>query len=256
MRYLTIVLCVLVLPIALAACDLGEGPQATSTASPVQVTVAPPTSPAVSPTTITISTSQDPFAQVGAALDALSSYRWTARWALTSDQGGQASPLSWRSEGTRVKDGNRWHVTWALGDGDVTLEVVHIGDQEWVKFGDEWVETPTDQQLQFLDFTPRGWWDDAHVGLAEHTQRITPDEQVNDALCQHYRTVESYRGVVVSGGVNWSHQGDVWLAIQGGYPARGRFLGTGSIESVAWTLTQELDVTHVGDPANAVSPPK
>jgi len=261
MKRLSVALCVLVILAAmpLAGCDLGSAPPtATPTTRPTEPPTATPTGPAATPTVTGVTTAQTPFAQAGAALDALSSYRWTARWTLTPSQGGSDSPLSWRSEGTRVKDGNRWHITWALGEGDVALEVVHIGDQEWVKFGEQWVETPTGQQLQFLDFAPRGWWDEVRGagGLEENTSRITPDERVNDVLCQHYRTTESYRGVVVSEGANWSHQGDVWLATEGSYPVRGRFLGTGTIGAAAWTLTQELDLTHVGDPANAVKPPK
>jgi len=255
MKQLVITWCVL-LCLILVGCDLG-GPQPTTTpaASPTSVSTAPPTGPATTPTTAFVATGQSPFAQASAALDALPSYRWKARWVLTSSQGGTTSPVSWRSEGTRVKDGDRWRITWFLGAGDVSLEVIHIGDQEWVRFGSEWVETPAEQQLQFLQFGPRAWWDDVYVGLAEHTARITPDEQVNEVLCQHYRTAESYRGVVVGEGANWSHQGDVWLAAERGYPVRGRFLGTGTIDAATWTLTQELDITHVGDPANAVNPP-
>ncbi len=255
MRYLSVALGILVL--LAAGCDLGgTPPTASPPATPVLVTPVPPTGPATASPPVPVTTAESPFVQAGAALDTLPSYRWTARWTLTSSAGDQVSPLSWHSEGIRVKDGDRWHITWALGEGDVVLEVIHIGNQEWVRFGEQWVETPAGQQRQFLGFTPRGWWDDVGLGLEEHTRRVMPDEQVNGVLCQHYRTSESYRGVVVSGGVNWSHQGDIWLAVAGGYPVRGRFLGTGVIESATWTLTQELDITHVGDAANVVNPPR
>ncbi|MBU0491146.1 MAG: hypothetical protein KKA73_20755 [Chloroflexi bacterium] len=262
MKRLSVVLILLLTAaLALAACDLGGGPAPLPSAAPTgapattgvpTATTGGPAAPSPTKTGAPVS-----LAQAGAALDALPSYRWAASWMLQAGEGGATSPLSWQAEGVRVADGNRWHVTWSLGEGDVTLEVIHIGDQEWVRFGDQWVETPTDQQMQFVDFTPLGWWNDLAMGLTEHTERVSllQGEQVNDVLCQRYRTTASYQGVLISGGTNWSHQGDVWLAVDGGYPVRGRFMGTGTIESVAWTLTQELDITHVGDPANAVNPP-
>jgi hypothetical protein len=262
MKHLQGALCILLIlsTVALAGCDLGGTPP--TPAPTIRPTTAagatvPPASPAVTPAVAGSPAAGMPFDQASPALDALPSYQWTAQWALTASQGEAISPLSWRSEGTRVKDGDRWHITWALGAGDVELEVIHIGDQEWVKFGEQWVETPKPQQWQFLRFTPPGWWDELSIGLEEHASLVSgPDERVNDVLCRRYRTTEQYKGVVVSGGVNWSHQGDVWLAADGGYPVRGRFLGTGAIQSVPWTLTQELDITHMADPANAVSPPR
>ena len=253
MKRLQGALCILLIlsTVALAGCDLGGTPP--TPAPTIRPTT--PASPAVTPAVAGSPAAGKPFAQAGPALDALPSYQWTARWTLTASQGGTVSPLSWRSEGTRVKDGNRWRIAWALGDGDVVLEVIHIGDEEWVKFGEQWVETPKPQQGQFLRFTPRGWWDEASIGLDGNTSLVASDERVNEVISRHYRTTEQYMGVVVSGGANWSHQGDVWLAAEGGYPVRGRFLGTGAIQSATWTLTQELDITRVGDPANAVNSP-
>ncbi len=98
-----------------------------------------------------------------------------------------------------------------MGAQESTVEIVQIGTQTWIRFGDQWVQSSgnEDRMMQGMTLSPK-----EVVGDLEGLQRVRPDEKINGIDSRHYRFDEKSVTVFQSqafGGLT-KFQGDIWIA--------------------------------------------
>jgi hypothetical protein len=125
-----------------------------------------------------------------------------------------------------------------LGEG---FESVQIGDQQYIVFGEGQCistsaseEDPIDMEMFQID--------DAIGGL-ESASRVLPDEMVNDILCRHYVFDETSLGW----GTFSSAEGEVWVAVDGGYVVKYTLQAEGQnpVTNEEGTLEWSYDISDV-----------
>jgi hypothetical protein len=134
------------------------------------------------------------------------------------------------------------------------VEVIWIGDQVWVKVGRKpWVQVP----VTALESEYAG----QVVGVGEllpyiqQAKRVMPDETVNGIPCKHY--AYDVGNLQAEAGMT-SAQGDIWVAIDGGYVVRltmnghGTYYGTYTSSGI---LNLVYDLYDVNAPIS-INPPR
>jgi hypothetical protein len=140
----------------------------------------------------------------------------------------KASRFTVKSAGSLMGD------TGAQGS---TVEMVQIGTQTWVRFGDQWIQSTgtEDQMMQGMTLSPK-----EVVGDLEGLQRVRPDEKVNGVDSRHYRfnekTATKFQSQAFVGLTKY--QGDIWIA-KGGDEYIVRMILQGEGEKVE--LFEELE---------------
>jgi len=113
----------------------------------------------------------------------LDSYRAAISYELTNDDGSMQT-LSF--EQAEVRDPPAQHLRIASAEGEI--EYIQIGDQLWIRFGEEWIQSTADDADLGEDFggmlsDPTDWLGDIEDGDYEYLGR----ETVNGVRARHYR---------------------------------------------------------------------
>ena len=187
------------------------------------------------------------FSGATAALDALTSYRFTTVFLFTGEEDGEAESGSIELSG-EIMDAQHKHFVWRnLEDGE-HFEIIQLENEAWVYDDEEWESVPllvADAMSQaVLVFAPSVVWGGLFGGL-ETQSTYVGSETIDGVLAHHYTsTYQQWAGY-------WQGElldatGDVWIA-DAGYPVRYNFTATGIDEdggrgSVSWTM----ELTDVG----------
>jgi hypothetical protein len=182
------------------------------------------------------------FADAAAALEALTSYRFTTSFVFTHEDAGEFESGSIELTGAIV-DARHKHVTWKdLDEGDY-FEVIQIGDEAWVLDADgEWDRVPAlvaDAMSQaVLVFAPSVVWGGLFGTLGEDAAYVG-SEVVDGVLAHHYTSTHQQWAGYWQGEL-LDAAGDVWIA-DAGYPLRYDFTATaideeGNRGTVSWTM--------------------
>ncbi len=151
------------------------------------------------------------------ALDALNSYRVRVSWQL--EHTGETVE-AWQMEQASTRD-PRAQQFEILADGEA-MTVVQIGNQTWMRFGDEWIQTTSDDAADIADFGDMLGSDWAS-GLGSSDREFVGRETVNGVQTRRYRT-EYQTGVVgLFGGLDGVDDiaegtADIWIADQPDLP--------------------------------------
>jgi hypothetical protein len=200
----------------------GSGPKATqppqsreeSTKAPVAPTVNPttkaalPTNPAVQPTA---STDEYNFGDAS-DLSNLTSYRahYVMKWDSTKD--GTRKTGSWDLVEEFVKDPPARRTLWTSTDDgkESTVELIQIGQNTYMKTGDEWLAmTSTDQDI----FAGNAFLSDPMGMVQSNKGRLAQrGVSVNGVSTDRYTFDEATLGGALTLGAISKAKGDVWLA--------------------------------------------
>ena len=143
-------------------------------------------------------------------LQDLDSYRSHLKMTFedTTDSGTEQQVLEMDIE--YVRDPFAQHVVIRSGDTDESFETVQIGDQQYIVVGEgQCISSSAGEDAMDTEFFKP---EDVMGGL-ENAHRVRPDETINGIPCQHYAFDETS----MLGGDFASAQGDVWIAVDGGY---------------------------------------
>ena len=128
------------------------------------------------------------------------------------------------------------------------VQYVVVGQSGWTTVDGE-VWAPLDNVADVTDLLPAayyGTWFDPHVsGFG-----AVGDETRNDVACTHYSGSQSLGNLYASmtGG---TFQAELWIARNGAFPVRGRYLVPQAGNPSGYTF----EITNVDDPTNAVTAP-
>ncbi len=135
------------------------------------------------------------------------------------------------------------------------LRAIVIGDQAWLKEGSRsWVKSPgggADFDAAFTTMSPIDLVD-GFDELSGALQRIGT-EQRNGKATIHYHTDANDELAVAAGLTSGSV--DAWLATSGRYLVGLAIDATWDADGTPTKVVLRIDVTHVNDRANKVSPP-
>lgn len=268
---LALLAALLILALAALACSLPgtnpeptQAPQATSvpggetqpTAKPAEATAVPGQATAAPKPTArpTEAGGPEPLPTI-VGLDKLDSYRQTILIRMEAD-GEQTSEISMVEEWVREPPAK--HLTMNMGD--LVIETITIGDKNWVKFGDSWMETEAgsdDMSSSLSDFD----YDEGDL-------TYLGSESVNGVNCKHY-SFDQTQEIDTDTGKTVAHVvGEVWIADESGLPTitvRMRATIDGAIFTMPGAATptapensktyMELDVTDINQPIE-INPPE
>jgi hypothetical protein len=135
------------------------------------------------------------------------------------------------------------------------LDAVVIGDEAWLRpGGGRWHKSPggaADFDAAFTALSP--------IDLASAFESLTGElvalgrETRNGIPTDHYRA-DSQSPTTVAAGLS-EGSADLWLAVAGGYLVGLDVAGTWDVDETPTPVTLKIDVTHVNDRANAITPP-
>jgi hypothetical protein len=135
------------------------------------------------------------------------------------------------------------------------LRAIVIGDEAWLKEGaGPWVKSPggaADFDAAFTTLSPIDLVG-GFEGLSAAIQR-TGTERRNGLRTIRYH-VDSGDAVAVAAGLT-EGSADAWLAVSGGYLVSLAIDGTWDLDDTPTRVVLKIDVTHVNDRANKVTPP-
>jgi hypothetical protein len=240
-----------------------------STPAQAQPTPAPSTGPAidveVNPTgdgvpavdlDVSLPSIEGVFAGASAALEALSSYRYTTQFEFIAESNGEPESGSIEITGAVVAPDRR-QILWKDLEEGSQFELIEIGDQAWMNDEDVWSEVPAivaDAMSQaVLIFAPAASWS-GFYGELEASSSFVAEETVNGVRARHYTSTYSQWAATWKGELT-SASADVWIALDG-YPVRYRFSATGIDENgVQGTVSWSMDLTDVNSPF-PIEPPQ
>ena len=254
----------LILALAALACSLPgtsteptQAPQATTapggetqpTAVPAEAKTATPAQATTAPKPTAKPTESGPEAMPTIeGLDKLDSYRQTIL-IRSEDDGTVTGEITMVEEWVREPPAK--HLV--LNMGELAIETITIGDKNWVKFGDTWMESETgsdDMSSSLSDFDYNEG-DLTYVG----------SESVNGVNCKHYSFDQTTEVDGENGKTEAHVVGDVWIADESGMPTitvRMRATIDGAVFTMPGAATptapektktyMELDVTEINQP--------
>jgi hypothetical protein len=179
------------------------------------------------------------------ALDQISSYRATIMW--RSEKGADlVESFTMHQSATRDPAAQRMVID--SDDGD--MEFIQIGNDTWVRFGDEWMQSSSDSPSDFGDmFASDDWLSNVGAGGYEFVGRAT----VNGIKTRHYRVeytnhflnwfdAEDEADAITDGSA------EVWIADERGLPrftVKSVIVMTGTSDGESIKITMSQDVTDV-----------
>ena len=181
------------------------------------------------------------FADAAAALDALSSYRYTSAFLFAGEEGGEAESGSLDISG-EFAGPDRQHLIWTNVEDGERFEVIRIEDQAWVEAEGTWDIVPTivaDAMTQaVLIYAPAASWSGLY-GALETTATYVGREAINGIQATHYTSTYEEWARAWSGEV-LDASADVWIA-DAGYPVKYHFEATavdanGDRSTVSWIM--------------------
>ena len=135
------------------------------------------------------------------------------------------------------------------------LDAVVIGDEAWLRpGGGRWHKSPggaADFDAAFTALSP--------IDLASGFESLAGGlvaigtETRNGIPTTHYRADSQSPGTAAAGLSKGT--ADVWLAVAGGYLAALDVAGTWDVDGTPTPVTLRIDVSHVNDRANVITPP-
>jgi hypothetical protein len=135
------------------------------------------------------------------------------------------------------------------------LRAIVIGDQAWLKEGDgRWAKSPggaADFDAAFTTLSPIDLVD-GFDGLSAALQRVGT-ERHNSTSTIRYHTDSDVELAAAAGLTSGSL--DAWLATSGRYLVGLAIDGTWDVDGTPTRVVLRIDVSHVNDRANKVSPP-
>jgi hypothetical protein len=194
----------------------------------------------------------------------LKSYRVNMRFALQGTAAEAPEALAMGIEGAFVApDRSQIHVNAHVGEVELEEESITVGEQSWVKAGENWVEGQPEFPLS--DLSPGSLLE----GLgAEQLRLLKPSKETTNGVdCLRYSInqadVETLRGLGAllgqDGGLeNLPEEFNVglWLAEDGGWPVRVTMTARGVMDGgEEMSLNFSLDVTDANDPDIRIEPP-
>lgn len=239
MRFIRTCCLLLLVMVVLAACGGGNRPADTPTPvaeSPI-ATSATPGAAQAKPTSVPPTPTPEPEEPLDEsrlkALEELNSFR-TVMVFTVKGTGAEGKPMDSTLEITTeyVRDADARHVLIRFTDhtasenGQNVSEVYHIGRDVYLYGGEDvgWMRVSEDRSpLSDPDFAllTNG---DVFTSMKD-MERVRPDETVNGVASRHYRFTEKMLGKLIDQtNAAISAQGDVWIARDGDYITRYRFL--------------------------------
>ena len=183
------------------------------------------------------------------ALDELNSYRMAMVFRF-EDADGTTEEQTLEGSFTREPKASHTIMTGMMGgDEEGAIEIIQIGDEQWIKMGDEWIysQTPAEEDdfSTLMDFDELN--DEALSGAKD-----LGNEKVNGIRCRHYRVEDTafLLGAVEMVGEMEEGQVDIWIAneknlppfaVRMEYEIRGKAEGEDTVESMYMTM----DVTDI-----------
>ncbi len=151
------------------------------------------------------------LSSVTSGLEAFDSY--VTYMEITPLEGGVPSPTgTLQMETYFVREPRAERVVMRGGEAGEAMEMVQIGDQQYLSFGEG--QCMSSQAEEGDTLGTEEMQPDEIMGGLQGAQRALPDEVVNGILCRHY-TFDEKALVGVSG---YSRaQGEVWVAVDGDY---------------------------------------
>jgi len=199
-----------------------------------------------------------------AAFAKLESYRTNLHFTLESAAADASEALSLDLEGAFVApDRSQTHVSASLGDLQLEEDSITVGDQTWVKTGDNWAEG--EPEFQLSDFSPGYLLEE--LGSDQLRVLKSSKETVNGVDSLRYSIdradIESLRNLGALFGQDVDSENlpeefnvDIWLAEDGGWPVRLTMAARGSMDGGdEMSLDFSLDVTDVNDTGIDIEPP-
>lgn len=192
------------------------------------------------------------------SLDQLSSYRAVMSWNVDKEDG---TSEDFSIQQTATRDPAAKQLT--MVSEDEAVELIQIGSDMWMRFGDDWMRTSSDDVSidSFGDVlqTSDGWIADLDDSEYDYIGR----ETANGIQTQHYRSERSehwgtFFGMLGAGGEAESGVADVWVADEAALPrfvVRFAVEVSGEIDGVAATMTLNQDVSAVNEPL-VIDPPE
>ena len=185
------------------------------------------------------------------AMSQLDSYRAVMTWRVEKADG-SVEELTIAQAATRDPAAQQFSMTSVDGEG---MEVIQIGDQMWMRYGDEWMQTSSDEasgvEDTFGDFLTTGdsWVSDLGSGDYRNLGR----ETVNGVQTRHYQADYSsaWLGLLAGSGSDGEITdgvADIWISDQADLP---KFVVKyvvqmeGTIDGDQATATLNQEVTDV-----------
>jgi hypothetical protein len=192
------------------------------------------------------------------SLDQLSSYRAKMAWSVEKEDG---SVESFSTEQAATREPAAKHTTM-VSNGE-TVEMIQIGGDTWMRFGDEWMRSSSDDATvgDFGDAlqTSDGWV----AGLDDDEYDYLGKETINGVQTRHYRAERSdqwgmFFGMLGADGEAESGVADVWIADESDLPrfvVRSTIEVQGEIDGLPATMTLSQDVSDINEPF-VIAPPE
>jgi len=155
---------------------------------------------------------EDGFSFDEASLDSLSSYQATMAWRVEKEDGTVES-FSFEQAATREPPAK--HMT--MVSDDETVELIQIGGDTWMRLGEEWIATSSDE-VSADDFGEVLHTGDAWVsGLGDDAYGYVGKETVNGLQTRHYRADDAedwgmFLGLYGGEGQPKKGVADLWVA--------------------------------------------
>jgi hypothetical protein len=189
------------------------------------------------------------------ALDQISSYRATITWRSESGDG-TVETFTMHQSATRNPAAQRMVID--SDDGD--MEFIQIGNETWVRFGDEWMQSGSDTESDFGDMLSGG--DDWIFNVSDSGYEYLGRATVNGVNTRHYR-VKYTEGFLGWFGADddveriTDGSAEVWIADERGLPrftvkSEVQMTGTSDGETITIVMTQS--VSDINQPITIEAP--
>jgi hypothetical protein len=201
----------------------------------------------------------EPIAVDSDALAQLDSYRATMTWVIEKADGtGQEFAI----EQSAIRDPAALQFRM-IADGE-SMEYIEIGDQMWMRFGDEWIQSSSGDSSgsdDFGDFLSTS--DDWISGLEDGDYEYLGTETVNGVRTRHYRAEHSEGWGALFGDPGTvddveSGVADVWIADDDPLPefvVRFVVAVEGKVDDEDASMTLSQEVTQINEPF-VIEPPE
>jgi hypothetical protein len=244
----------------LVACGGGDKEEETASDKAPQAAATAAASPAATPEEEAAEVTSGP----AEAFAELESYRMKMSLIMEGTTAEAPGTLALDIEGAFVApDRSQTHVTAHLDDLKLEEESITVGEQTWVKTGDNWVEG--EPEFKLGDFSPGSLVEELGP---EQLRLLKPsNETVNGVDTLRYdidrADVETLRSLGALLGQDEGLESlpedfnlSLWLAEDGGWPVRITVSAQGVVDgSDELSIDLSMDVTDVNDPDIEIEPP-
>ncbi len=162
------------------------------------------------------------FEQAEQALDDLGSYRYQATVFFRGTLYDEFNEGEFEVEG-EISEGERSKVAWVDQLANQRFEVIQIADQAWVLREGTWQNVPEAEAEDMMGlvafYAPTYTWEAMVDDFLEEEATYVGTATVNGVPARHYSSDVS----LSEDGETLDSEGDVWIAVDGGYPVKYEF---------------------------------